>query len=242
MKKYVIPFAVPIVTAALVVSIWSFVDGEVARVQWLAMVLAALLIAAVWLLLDQSYSKRIATGGALYGEAWLNGVRIGRLSDAEHAAYQRVAHRNVAYAVEQIFNFVGAFCQLALTGVAAVAVLSFCVVVGLALVAPEALLAAFHALAQDDAAIRTGNARALHVLGGVLCFAAVVPGMFAAAIGPGCWGLRNVRAEAVGRMIRQRFGTPATGDVDVIVFDVLPERAASLATDHTVLDDARPRA
>lgn len=230
MTRFLRRLAWPAAAASGVAVIYGsfFVPGS----DWRSLVLSALfavafMVGCVWALdrRDASYSQRIAADEAVQWEVWLNGVMLGNLTDAEYATYQQHACRDGGHVIDQLMNDFSALRRLAWWAASSVAVIAFWAGVVAAIAAPEAFLAAVRELLRDDVAGRA--VRDLRMIGMNASLILLLVLFVAVGGGANRFGLRNCHSEAVGRMLRKRFKTPAEGQV--FVFPVVSEQAAERA-------------
>ncbi|KVP39490.1 hypothetical protein [Burkholderia ubonensis] len=158
---------------------------------------------------DARLTQRMGAKDSPVWDARLNGVKVGRISDAEYAGMQQRAFRDGRNALAQLFN-VGHMALVAVEKlVVAVPVVFFWGAVALVLFAPESYAEVIREFQKADAA---ATAKAIGVIVHVGITVAVLAVGLMAATGYR-FGFRDYYSEAINRMLRQHFNAPAEGDV-----------------------------
>ncbi|KVP97027.1 hypothetical protein WJ97_14505 [Burkholderia ubonensis] len=158
---------------------------------------------------DARLTQRMEAKDSPTWDVQLNGVKVGRITDAEYAGMQQRAFRDGRNALAQLLNL-GRMALVAVDKlVVAVPVVFFWGAVALVLFAPESYTEVIREFQKADAAA-TAKAIAAFVQVGITV--AVMAVGLMAAMGYR-FGFRDYYGEAVNRMLRQHFNTPAEGDV-----------------------------
>ncbi|BBL36039.1 hypothetical protein Nstercoris_02318 (plasmid) [Nitrosomonas stercoris] len=142
---------------------------------------------------------------------YMNGVVIGKVSDAQYAAMQRMAFRDGRTALAQFFNLGRVAFVVVEKLLVTVPFLVFWSAVAIAIFSPESYTDLVRELQKADQA---------EIMSAMYLFLQAV---LVLALGLVCTGFvmgyhyefRNLYSEAVNRMLRQHCKTPANGDVQL---------------------------
>jgi hypothetical protein len=183
---------------------------------WIDLTLSVLVSAALYVLVDWLLArhdvKLTNRMGAVDEGEWevrLNGIKLGTVTDNDYAAMQRAVFRDGRVALAQTLN-VGVATLVVLGKLMFVTpIMAFWLVVGTALIAPDYYTHLVRELQQvDPLAFAAAVKRYLELF--VMAPVCAIGVM--AALGRR-FGFRNCYCESVNRFVRQRFNTPAEGDI-----------------------------
>ena len=197
--------AAPVVTL-ISGSMWSW-----AGVALNAFATVALTVSVGWLIdrFDARLVARMHADASGEWEVLLNGVRLGAISDADYAAIQLAAYRDVRGAMVQVMNIGHVARTLLKAFVVGAPIGAFWLAVGLALWAPDSCLEFVNSLtAADASAIASIAAKLLQTF----LFLHLVTAGLMVVLGYR-FGFRDCYADEVGKLLCQHFKTPATGEV-----------------------------
>jgi hypothetical protein len=141
----------------------------------------------------------------------INGICFGRMTDAEYAAMERRAFGDGRLAFAQVTNVGGVLLSFVGKVLVTAPVLMFGLAVLALLTSPEEVAEVLQAWSVADAAAQVSSLRSL--VNGLLGVSVVIVS-FSLYTGSD-FGFRNKYEEAVGRMVRLRFGVPVEGHIDL---------------------------
>lgn len=154
-------------------------------------------------------SARLNDDAPFSWDVWMNGVKIGLMTDAHYAIIQRHALDDGRLMLAQALNLGRVALNVAGKIFVGVPLLMFWVLVVASLASPQPTIAqAWHTL--DLVAIRESLRTFVHVIAAV----SVVSVGISFVLGYR-FGFRNHYSEAVARMIRQHCNTPTEGDISL---------------------------
>jgi len=165
---------------------------------------------------DARLTARVKDDAPFAWDVWMNGVKIGRVTDAQYAAIQLYAFGDGRVVVAQALNLGRVALNIAGKAFVAVPLLMFWLIVVASIATPESITALVEAWRTADLAALTASFRTLFYMVAMVSLLAVA---ITFAIGYR-FGLRNHYAEAVARMIRQQCNTPAEGDIHLSKIDM----------------------
>lgn len=227
LKKSAVPFgiaAVASVTFNLMATNYSERGAlSIALSLALSAVVSGLLILAVQFLADRhadTYKRRITENKPTTWKVWLNNVPIGSLSDAEYAAVQLEVFRAAGPFLAQLANVARVALTFASKLLVAVPLLLFWLIFGTAIGSPEAFTTSLQELQAAGPAEVQAAVRGLLFV--ILTTSIMSLGLML-LVGVR-FGFKNHFAAATADRLRERFNTPAQGDVFVtgMVTDAAP--------------------
>lgn len=140
---------------------------------------------------------------------WMNGVKIGLLTDAQYAAFQRQAFGDLRLIGAQLFNLCSVAANVAGKLFVGVPLGVFWLLVMTWVAAPESISGLVDTFRASDAATTAASLdHMFRVVGIVAVYAVMLMSVFGYR-----FGFRNHYGEAVSRMIRQHCSTPAEGRI-----------------------------
>jgi hypothetical protein len=150
---------------------------------------------------QEAYRRRIKANETTLWDVWVNGVKVGTVTDARYAAIQRHVYLDASHAFAQLLNLGHMAWRVIDKLMLAVPLQLIWITVGLAVFSPQSLTLSAAELQQAAKAVFT-----------VVLWLSVITLIIQAALGAR-FGFKNYYAAAVGRLLRQHCGTPAEGDV-----------------------------
>lgn len=218
LKKSAVPFgiaAVASVTFNLLTTDYSE-RGALSVVLSLALsaALSGLFVLGVQFLADrhaEGYKRRISENKPTTWKVWLNNVPIGTLSDAEYAAVQFEVFQDARPFLAQLANTAHVALTFAGKLLVAVPLCLFWMFFGAAIVWPESYTETLHALQTASTADVQAAVRMLMTTTAIASIISVGLMMLFGFR----FGFKNHFAAAVADRLRERFNTPAQGDVFV---------------------------
>lgn len=160
---------------------------------------------------ESSYAERMEAADPVDLDVRINGVKVGTVSDAQYAAMQRYAYRDMRNAASQLLNVLHMAMVILDKIVIGVPLLVFWGGLALAVFSPNDYTSLVHELQKvTPATLAASSGHLLQVGFGVLMMAFMLMFIFGYR-----FGFRNHYAEAVERMIRQHCNTPAEGNVQL---------------------------
>jgi hypothetical protein len=197
--------------AALIVLSFIRTDNDWIELTIIAPVLGALIFALGWLLdrYDATLTTRMQAIDQGEWEVWLNGIKLGTVTDNDYAAMQQAVLRDSRVAIEQFMNVGEVMIVVLQKLVLGLPVMVFWFGVGSALFAPECYADLARELQKAEPTTVAAAAKRVLQCGMVFgivtfCWMAVFGHRF---------GFRPCYSEAVDRILRQRFNTPVEGEI-----------------------------
>lgn len=179
---------------------------------------------------DERLTARVKADEPVMWNVCVNGVEVGKVSDSQYAALQRMAFCDGRLALAQFFNLGRMALVVVEKLLIAVPLLVFWAAVALAIFSPESYTETVREFQKADPAAITSAARSLLQLTLTVMFLAV-GGMVMMGYR---FGFRNHYSEAVNRMLRQQCNTPADGDVHLwrMATDAAPGQLGPVTNDR----------
>ncbi|SFU34120.1 hypothetical protein SAMN05216339_101425 [Nitrosomonas eutropha] len=160
---------------------------------------------------DKRLIARIKADQPIMWNVSMNSVEIGKVSDSQYAAMQRMASRDGRIALAQFFNLGRMALVVVEKLLFAIPFLVFWMVVALAIISPESYTDLVREFQKADPAEITSAMRSFLQTAMTMMFV-----VFGVMIVMGYrFGFRNHYSEAVNRMLQQHCNTPAKGDVQL---------------------------
>nr|WP_312130836.1 hypothetical protein [Stenotrophomonas pavanii] len=168
---------------------------------------------------DVHLRGRVEANAPFAWDVWMNGVKIGFITDAQYAAMQREAFGDIRLVVAQALNVGRVALNIAGNIAIAVPVVVFWIIVVAMLVSPETVKELWGTLLAADLEAQMESLRYLIHLVVMSCIAAT------ALMGAMQFrfGFRNRYTETVAGMIRQLCNTPMEADVYLSKFEMTEE-------------------
>lgn len=217
------------VSIAVTVAVCLILSLVIGTMPWYRAMLAAVsagigAFASIFLIArrDARLTARMKDDAPSVWDVWMNGVQIGQITDAQYAAIQLHAFRDLRLAVAQALNPGSVALYVAGKVFVGVPLLLFWLLVVTLMVDPECYAEIVQVLRTADLAdltARFGNRVLLVPTLSILTVGLMV------VLGSR-FGFRNHYAETVARMIRQLCDTPAEGDVHLSRRDTATDTVA----------------
>nr|CAC79177.1 hypothetical protein 25.6 kDa [uncultured bacterium] len=218
LKKSAVPFGIAAVASVTFNLLTTDYSERGALSMVLSLVLSAalsgLFVLGVQLLAArhaETYKRRITENKPTTWKVWLNNVPIGTLSDSEYAAVQLEVFQDARPFLGQLANTAHVALTFAGKLLVAVPLFLFWLFVGAAIVTPESCTETLHALQTASTADVQAFVRLLMT---TIATAAIIFVGLMIIVGSR-FGFKNHFAAAVADRLRERFNTPAQGDVFV---------------------------
>lgn len=160
---------------------------------------------------DERLTARVNADHPVMWNVYMNGVDVGKVSDSQYAAMQRIVFHDRRIALAQFFNLGHMALVVVEKLFVAVPLLVFWAAVALAIFSPESYTDMAREFQKAESAVITSAALSLLQLSLTVMFIAV-GGMVIMGYR---FGFRNHYSEAVNRLLRQHCNTPADGAVDL---------------------------
>jgi hypothetical protein len=179
---------------------------------------------------DERLTARVKADQPVMWNVCMNGVKVGKVSDSQYAAMQRMAFRDGRLALTQFLNLGRIALVIVEKLLVAVPLLVFWAAVALAIFSPESYTDMVREFQKAGLTAITSAARSLLQLALSVMFL-VVGGM---AMMGYRFGFKNHYSEAVNRMLRQHCNTPADGDVQLwrMATDAAPSQLGPVTNDQ----------
>lgn len=165
---------------------------------------------------DALLSARVKADAPIAWDVWMNGVKIGCITDAQYAAIQRHAFSSGRWVGAQTLNLGRVALNIAGKLFVGVPLLMFWVLLVAGIATPESLTEIAQAWRDADlATMKASFGTLLHFVAMVSILSVAI--MFILGFR---FGLRNYYTEFIARMIRQQCNTPTEGDIHLSKIDM----------------------
>lgn len=157
---------------------------------------------------DARLAERMSVRASLAWDVWMNGVKIGVITDAQYAAIQRAAFGDGSLVVAQALNLGQVALDIAGKVFVGVPLTMFWLLAAASVAAPESITGLAALRSADLAALVTSSDNLLRLVGVVTAMSVILLFAFGHR-----FGFCNCYGEAVARMVRQQCGVPSEGDI-----------------------------